>query len=590
MTSQPQQHVSPFEFTHGLKAKAFGRAASMVINAGRGNPNFLLTDVRDAFALLLYFATHCATAATPIPAKSAEGGECERYPVGLRVRPQVQGIASKLKSWLEEHSQSKGAEFLAKAVDYIQDEVDEDVDRVVFELVDAAQGDFYPEPPRLLPVVKPIIRRYLSKVLFSNNSPTEGTKSKPIKQIGRWSLFATEGATAAMIYVFHSLRINKVLRSGDRVAIVTPIFSPYLEIPVLQENGLVPVFLELTEESGYSSIPKSEIAKLRDPAIKALFEVNPGNPGSSSLDRETVTELARTIGEHNPGLVVISDAVYATFSQEFHSLIREIPQNVIGVYSFSKYFGVTGWRLGVVMVHDTCVVDSLIRALPRGDGDELAKRYAIIAKHKMRYTERSSECDERHISFARRLVADSRALALAHTAGLSTPQQTIMALFALYELLDKRGCYRHSVHHLLRTRWERLFAGLGVPAPDGPLLTRYYALVNVITLAELPPRSKEFAEWFVRSMTIESFLERLAFEYITIVLPGKGFQASPWTIRISVANIGLDECGIVGQNIIKLLNDIHQEWTVSKKSTPAVHQHQRTDGGAPSTVPIIKSP
>ena len=54
---------------------------------------------------------------------------------------------------------------------------------------------------------------------------------------GQLDLFAVEGGTAAMCYVFNSLVANGVLRRGDTIALGTPIFTPYLEIPHLQELG-----------------------------------------------------------------------------------------------------------------------------------------------------------------------------------------------------------------------------------------------------------------------------------------------------------------------------------------------------------------
>lgn len=50
-------------------------------------------------------------------------------------------------------------------------------------------------------------------------------------------------------------------------------------------------------------------------------------------------------------MVIISDTAYASFVEEFQTFGNELPKKILGVYSFSKYFGVTGWRLGVIMVH-----------------------------------------------------------------------------------------------------------------------------------------------------------------------------------------------------------------------------------------------
>ena len=51
----------------------------------------------------------------------------------------------------------------------------------------------------------------------------------------------------------------------------------------------------------------------------------------------------------------------------FRSLMAELPQNTIGVYSYSKHFGCTGWRLGVVAVHQNNIFDKMIAKLPAQD-------------------------------------------------------------------------------------------------------------------------------------------------------------------------------------------------------------------------------
>jgi ATP-binding cassette subfamily B multidrug efflux pump len=58
--------------------------------------------------------------------------------------------------------------------------------------------------------------------------------------------------------------------------------------------------------------------------------------------------------------MIISDDVYGTFVKDFSSLMSKLPYNTIGVYSYSKYFGVTGWRLGTMALHKNNVFDKRI--------------------------------------------------------------------------------------------------------------------------------------------------------------------------------------------------------------------------------------
>ena len=99
---------------------------------------------------------------------------------------------------------------------------------------------------------------------------------------GGFDLFAVEGGTAAMCYVFDSLRENRLLRVGDTIALGTPIFTPYLELPRLEEFGFATVEIAQTRmaEGRHTwQYSDAEIDKLADPAIKAnagfTFEVHP---------------------------------------------------------------------------------------------------------------------------------------------------------------------------------------------------------------------------------------------------------------------------------------------------------------------------
>ena len=241
----------------------------------------------------------------------------------------------------------------------------------------------------------------------------------PIRPEGDISLFATEGGTAAMAYVFQSLATNHLIRPGDKIAMATPIFSPYLEIPVLAEYDLEVVDLRMDPHADWQ-IPDDELAKLIDPAVKVLCLVNPSNPPSSKLGTAVLDQLSQLVRQQRPDLIIVTDDVYGTFADDFVSVFARCPYNTICVYSFSKFFGATGWRLGTIALHDDNTIDDALRAQTEAEQERLGKRYSSLTNR------------PRTLTFIDRLVADSRAVALNHTAGLSTPQQLQMTLFALH--------------------------------------------------------------------------------------------------------------------------------------------------------------
>lgn len=512
---------SPFEIKNLLirKAKdACAESGCQIVNAGRGNPDFLNTTVRKALSLLALFAATAAEKHSSI------------RDVGFR---RLDGMAKEFDAFLVEHKAHPGAAFLSEALHYAETQLGMKPDQVVFELVDGMQGDFYPDPPRIFPVTEAIVNRYLDRVVFTNDPPK-----------GRFNLFATEGATAAMIYIFNSLKENMVLREGDKVAIITPIFSPYLEIPALADYGLKPIYIQGDENMGWQ-VPDSEVAKLRDPQVKALYMVNPTNPTSVSLSADTVKRMADTIRKNNPDMVIISDTVYASFVDSFHTFGKLLPENILGVYSYSKYFGVTGWRLGVVMVHENCVVDRIIRKLSKSEQARLDRRYRLVSTR------------PGDIPFHDRLEIDSRQVALAHTGGLSGPQQAAMCLFSLFELLDKSYVYKKSIMTVLKKRWTALFKALNLPEPDGAGLTRYYALIDLKMLAE-KMHGKGFADKLVKRHALE-FLFRLAEQYHTVCLPGAGFAGPDWSLRVALANIREPDCMDIGANILAVMDGYYKE-------------------------------
>ena len=527
MNEKMQEYLdmSPFELKNiliSMAERAASRKGGEVLNAGRGNPNFLNTTVREAFSYLNLFVTELADSMLPTP--------------HLGLRPSREGIAMKLDKYLKENHRGSGVRFLRKSIRFAEEEFGLDPDDFVFELADAVLGDFYPSPPRMFPCTEKVVNAYLVEVLTPNRKPARG----------KFDLFATEGATAAMVYLFSSLKENKILREGDHIAIVTPIFSPYLEIPALNDFRLVEVFVEQSEELDWQ-IPDSELKKLEDPRIKAMFMVHPTNPTAVKLNDETLKGISRLVRTSRKNLIILTDTVYATFVDGFRSLVEVAPRNTVCVYSYSKFFGVTGWRLGVIMLHSSNVIDELISHLPAKEIAELDERYKM------------DSADPEKIKFIDRLEIDSRDVALAHTGGLSCPQQCIMCLFSIFYLMDKKLAYKKAIHATLRKRINYLYDNLGMKFVKGPDQTYYYTLVDIGSMA----RSKygdEFAGYLTGNVLMVEFLFRLAREKFIICLPGEGFAAPGWSLRISLANLDDEAYKKVGEGISDILEEYHRAW------------------------------
>ena len=106
--------------------------------------------------------------------------------------------------------------------------------------------------------------------------------------------------------------------------------------------------------------PDSELKKLENPKVKAFFLVNPSNPASVAIDPATLKNIVSIVKNKRPDLLLLTDDVYGTFVPGFRSLAAELPRNTILVYSYSKHFGCTGMRLGVIGIHQDNILDPAI--------------------------------------------------------------------------------------------------------------------------------------------------------------------------------------------------------------------------------------
>jgi aspartate 4-decarboxylase len=369
---------------------------------------------------------------------------------------------------------------------------------------------------------------------------------------GRLDLFAVEGASAGVCYLFDSLLANGLLRRGDRIAVAVPIFSPYLEIPQLDRYDFDVVRIDASERvedgarrrgAGTHSwqYPDAEIDKVADPKVKALVLVNPSNPPSVAMRQTTLRRLERIVRTKRRDLIIVTDDVYATFVEGFRSVLAALPRNTIGVYSFSKHFGCTGWRLGVLALHEDNVLDAALR---RGSS---GRRYASLL------------LEPRKLKFIDRLVADSRAIAFNHTAGLSTPQQVQMALFALYGLMPEGGRYKRIARRTVQARLRALYRGLGAKLPPDPLRAGYYAELDLEAWGERT-HGADFVRFLKRRHHPIDLLAALARRSSIVLMPGASFGGPPWSFRVSLANLPAADYVRIGEHLAAAARGYAVEW------------------------------
>jgi aspartate 4-decarboxylase len=122
--------------------------------------------------------------------------------------PEHDGIVQRFEAYANHHSETDGIHFLRAAISYVKDQLGLNQDAFLFEMVSAFLGCTYPTPPRILPHTEEIVKAYLAQEMFGS-----------LPRTGNFSVFATEGGTAAMTYIFQSLRENRLIQPGDKIVI-----------------------------------------------------------------------------------------------------------------------------------------------------------------------------------------------------------------------------------------------------------------------------------------------------------------------------------------------------------------------------------
>ncbi len=162
----------------------------------------------------------------------------------------------------------------------------------------------------------------------------------------------TAGSSAGFILAFTSL-----FDRGDRVAIGDPGYPSYRNI--LRALDLVPVRIETGPEDRFQPSPGD-----LGPDLAGVLVASPGNPTGTMLAR---SELAALIGRAAElGIAFVSDEIYHGIQYGARAVSAlEISDEVYVINSFSKYFSMTGWRIGWMVVPEAHVrrVERLVQNL-----------------------------------------------------------------------------------------------------------------------------------------------------------------------------------------------------------------------------------
>ena len=157
----------------------------------------------------------------------------------------------------------------------------------------------------------------------------------------------TTGSSAGFILAFLAM-----FEPGDRVAIASPGYPPYRHI--LSALGCEPVLIETTAETRWAITDEMLLAAHACTPLSGVLVASPANPTGTMMTPQALADLVHV--SEGEGIRVISDEIYhgLDYALPAETAVR-ISERAVIINSFSKYFCMTGWRIGWMVVPDTLV-------------------------------------------------------------------------------------------------------------------------------------------------------------------------------------------------------------------------------------------
>lgn len=160
-------------------------------------------------------------------------------------------------------------------------------------------------------------------------------------------IVVTTGSSGGFILAFLAM-----FEPGDRVAVTVPGYPPYRHI--LTALGCEPVLIETTNETRHALTGEALLAVHRKAPLKGVLVGSPANPTGTMMSREALAGLIAA--SEDAGIRFISDEIYHGLDYAFPAVTAAaLSEHTVVINSFSKYFCMTGWRVGWMLAPETLV-------------------------------------------------------------------------------------------------------------------------------------------------------------------------------------------------------------------------------------------
>jgi len=169
-------------------------------------------------------------------------------------------------------------------------------------------------------------------------------------------VIVTTGSSAGFILSFLTM-----FEPGDRVGIANPGYPPYRHI--LKALGCEPVLIETNEATRWAVTPEAVMAVHRQKPLAGLLVASPANPTGTMMRPQALADLIAMADGEN--IKFISDEIYHGLDYAFPAeTALRLSSNALVINSFSKYFCMTGWRIGWIVAPEP-----LVRPIERLQGN-----------------------------------------------------------------------------------------------------------------------------------------------------------------------------------------------------------------------------
>lgn len=233
----------------------------------------------------------------------------------------------------------------------------------------------FPSPPE----VKAALLKSIEKEEYHAYAPPAGLEElheliRADMGLPETAVFVTDGAIEALYHVCRTL-----LKPGDEFIATDPGWKWPLAFAA--ENGARVTELPIYEPAQAYRLSPDQLRRAVGPGTKLIYLIDPNNPmgfAYSAAEIAAFAEIARSVGAY-----VVHDCTYRHFADDHTLLARHYPERTVTTYSFSKWLGLAGLRLGAMLAAPE-IIETLAKAPPNNLGSNLLAQRAAIAGLKVK--------------------------------------------------------------------------------------------------------------------------------------------------------------------------------------------------------------